>query len=314
MALTEVENLYNLALGYIGEYEIEDSAASRALKQYTFCDRYYASARDEILAAHPWNEAMTRTILLQASPDPLFGYDRKYTKPTDCLRVFSVDDSIGSDYRNEAQGIYEWEVEGDYILSNAGQVPQSWESDTDYIDGEFVSITPAEWATGTAYYDGEYKKYGTLIYEVLSDHTSSTVAADVTSGYIISRGEGSTVSYEVLVTHTSDSTGSTTAAQQYVDILAGNISASGDKVDAREVFVTYIKQLTDTTDFSPKLKQAVALNLAIKIITGLTNDTSGKINLINELTRLVMPEARSIDAQQGKPRPIFNSEWIRARR
>ena len=97
------------------------------------------------------------------------------------------------------------------------------------------------------------------------------------------------------------------------DITSGNISASGDKIDHRIVFVTYVTQLTDTTKWSPKLTQSVAMKLAIKIITPLTNDLKGKVDLINEFERLTMPKARSIDGAQGTPRPIFSSEWLRSR-
>ena len=266
-----------------------------------------------MLISHLWNEAMVRVEILQDATLPLFGYDRRYTKPSVALRVVSVDDSLGADRRNNARGVKAWEVEGGFILSNAGETPPTWATDTDYIDGQFLSITPATWVTSTAYIDGEYKKSGTTVYEVLVDHTSSTISADVSAGNIISRGTGSIVSYEVLVTHTSDTSGTGATAQQKVDIAAGNISASGDKVDFREIFVTYVSQLTDIDKWSSKLKQAIVMKLAIKIITALTNDTKGKIDLINEFERLAMPKARSVDAMQGTPRPIFNSEWLRSR-
>ncbi|KKN75859.1 hypothetical protein LCGC14_0375670 [marine sediment metagenome] len=313
MALSTQEVIHNLALGYVGEYQVEDTTASRALKQNLLCIRYYDQARDEVLKSHLWNEAMVRVIILQDATDPVFGYDRRYSKPSAALRIVSVDDSLGSDQRNKSQGINAWEVEGEYILSNAGETPQTWDSGIEYIDGEFVSITPQAWVTATVYKDGEYVKSGTIVYEVLVNHTSDTVSNDVTSGNLVSRGEGSTVSYEVLVTHTSDTSGTNTAAQQRVDILAGNISAAGDKIDHRIVFTAYVTQLTDITKWGSKLKQAIAMKLAIKIITGLTNDTKGKVDLINEFERLTMPKARSIDGAQGTPKPIFNSEWIRSR-
>lgn len=303
MALSGQELIFNLALGYIGEYNVEEGATTTP--QYLLCNRFYDQARDEVLVSHLWNEAMVRVIITQDAADPVFGYDRRYPKPSAALRIVSVDDSLGSDQRNKAQGVKEWEVEGEYILSNAGETPQTWATTTDYIDGEYVSVTPDTWVAATSYIDGQYIKSGTLIYEVLVDHTSSTIAADITSGNLAAGITGSTVSYEVLVTHTSDTV--------VADITAGNISASGDKIDHRIVYVTYVTQLTDTTKYSPKLKQAIAMKLAIKIITGLTNDTRGKVDLINEFERLTMPKARSVDAMQGKPKPIFSSEWIRSR-
>ena len=259
MALSDAELMYNLALGLIGEYKIsEDDTTS---KQAILCIRFYADARDETLAAHPWNEAKKKVILYEYTDHPIFGYDRKYAKPDDCLRVLSCDDSLGSDVSRKQAGIPAWEVIGDYIEADAGATPPSWSSDKDYYDGQFFHYN------------------------------------DLT--------------YEVLVTHTSDTTGANAAAQIAVDVAAGNIISKGG--DYKIVYVEYIWQETDIDNWKPKLKYAVAVNLASKIITGLTNDTKGKVNLIEEYNKLVMPQARSVDAAEGKPRPIFTSEWLRAR-
>lgn len=252
MALSDEETLYNLALGYIGEYKVTEGATTD--KQYELCSRFYAQARDEVLVSHLWNEAMVRIIIVQNATNPLFGYDRRYAKPSDTLRIVSVNDDIGSDVSRKSGGLDAWEVEGDYILADAG-------------------ITPPTWATSTAYIVGQFVTSDSITYECLVAHTSGTLADDVTSEYMESKGG-----------------------------------------DYRTVYVTYVKQLTDLDDFSPKLKQAIAMKLAIKIITSLTNDTRGKVDLINEFEKLTMPQARSVDGMQGKPKPIFSSQWIRSRR
>jgi hypothetical protein len=307
MALSDTEVMFNEALGYIGEYNIEDTAASRASKQYIACNRYFTKSRDMALASHPWKEATKSLIILQNNTPPLLrDYDRRYSKPSDSLRILSVDDSLGSDLRNKAMGVDGWELEGEYILSNAGETPPTWATTTDYYDGEFISVTPDTWVTATSLIDGQYVKSGTLIYEVLTDHTSSTIAADITSGNLAAGITGTTVTYEVLVTHTSNTV--------VADITAGNIATSGDTIDARIVYIKYVWQLTDTTKFSTHLREAIAVQLASKVITDLTNDTKGKVDLINEFERLTSPKARSIDGSQRKPKPIFSSEWIRSRR
>lgn len=253
MALTNEEVLWNEALGYVGEYEIEDTSASRLLKQYRLCSRFYASSRDQTLIVHPWNEAMLSIIISQEEKKPVYGYERKFTKPSDSIRIWSVNDSLGADPRLNFSGIFPWDVEGDFIMSNAGQSPPSWATATVYVDGQFVTDSD-------------------LTYEVLVSHTSDTIVNDVASGNIISKGG-----------------------------------------DYKIVYVRYIWQLTDIDKFSPKLREAIAIRLASKVITGLTNDTQGKKDLIAEWETLTMPSARSVDAQQGKPRPIFSSEWLRSR-
>ncbi len=60
MPLTDEQTLYNVALGYIGEYSIIEG--DTASKQAVACAAFYARARDEVLIAHLWNEAMTRKM------------------------------------------------------------------------------------------------------------------------------------------------------------------------------------------------------------------------------------------------------------
>lgn len=303
MALTEQEVLHNLALGHIGETEVEDTAASRALKQNQLCIRYYDQARDLALKSHPWNEAKDRIIIAQDADRPIFGYDRKYTKPTDALRILLVNDSLGADIRNEASGVNAWEPEGEKILANAGEIPQTWVTATLYVAGEFVSTTPRTWVTATAFIDGEFVTDGTKVYEVLVDHTSDTIANDIASADLGAGVTANTATYEVAVGHTSDTV--------LAGVTAADLTPSG--ADFRIVFVEYIKQLTDITKFSAPLKEAIGEKLAIKIYPGIKNDRAGLNDLINKFEGLTMPQARSVDGAEGKPKPIFNSEWIRSR-
>lgn len=303
MALTGQEVIHNLALGHVGEYQVEDTSASRALKQNLLCVRYYDQARDLALKSHPWNEAKKRAIIAQDDDDPIFGYDRQYTLPSDSLRVLSVNDSLGADQRNKAEGVKAWEVENQKILANAGEIPQTWATNIKYVNGEFVSDTAVTWATGTAYVADQFVKNSTLVYQVLVNHTSSTIAADITSGNLAAGITGSTGTYEVFVSHISDTI--------LNNIASGNISAVAS--EARVIFVEYIYQLTDTTKFSEDLKNAIAQQLAIKVFVPITNDTRGKVDLINEFERLTMPKARSVDGAERTPKPIFSSEWIRSR-
>ena len=303
MSLTGQEKIHNLALGLVGEFGVEDTKASRILKQNKLCIRYYDSSRDLTLRSHPWNEAKKRIILVQTDDKPVFGYDRRYTEPTDSLRVLSVNDVLGSDQRNQAMGVDAWEVEQSVIYSNSGETPQTWAADRKYVDGEFVSSTARVWVTSTSYVVGEFVQSGGLVYEVLVAHTSDTISNDVTAGNLEAGVQGSTGTYEVLVSHISDTI--------LNDIASSNIEAKAS--EARIIFVEYIFQLTDTTKFSTNLEEAISVQLASKIITGVTNDTKGKVDLINEFEKLTMPKARSVDGAEGKPKPIFNSSWLRAR-
>ena len=304
MALSEQEIIHNLALGRIGEFGVEDTTASRALKQNLLCIRYFDQARDITLRAHPWNEAKKRVIIAQDSDDAVFGYDRQYTPPTDYLRVLSVNDAGGADQRNRASGVFAWEVEDGKILANAGESPQTWATDTKYVDGEFVSAKAVVWATGTAYVADQFVKTGGLVYQVLVDHTSTSIAADITAGDLDTGVKGSTGTYEVLVSHISDTL--------LTDVASSNIEATGS--ESRVIYVEYIYQLETTSSWSSNLTEAVATQLAIKIEPGITGNQEVNAKLINEFEQLTMPKARSMDGAEGKPKPIFNSQWKRVRR
>lgn len=242
MAFTELETLYNEALGIAGEYQVEEGDTTS--KQVILCNTYYEQARDMALAAHTWSEAMVDVIIPVDTTTPLFRYDFRYSIPSASLRVTSIDP-----WHPEI----EWETKGDFIL-------------TDWIN------SPEEWETAKAYIVGEFVTDSNITYEVLIAHTSDTVANDV---------------------------------------AAGNLESKGG--DLGIIFVTYITQLTDITKYSPRLKNAIAMKLAIQLVTPLHNDPKAKRELIDEFESVTLRQARSVDSQQRKPKRTSTSSWIRAR-
>lgn len=155
----------------------------------------------------------------------------------------------------------------------------AWEVKGDYIHAD-AGATPPSWSSGKDYYVGQFFS-------------------------------SASVTYEVLVTHTSDTTGANEAAQIAVDVAALNIESKGG--DYRIVYVEYIWKQTDMDEWSAKAKSALAVLLASKVVVGLSGDAKKKEALLNEYIGMTMPQARSADGAEGKPRPIFHSEWLRAR-
>jgi len=105
MSASEVQ-ICNLALLKMGNLSI--TALTDTTKEGRACNVLYPILRDELLASHPWNFAMSRAdISAQVVPTPSFQWDYAYTIPADCLRVWEM---YGSDA--------EWVVEGGELLTN----------------------------------------------------------------------------------------------------------------------------------------------------------------------------------------------------
>jgi hypothetical protein len=100
-------DIANDALVEIGVEEIqsldEPTEAARAVK------RVYERVRDQVLAEHPWNCALTRASLPALSGSPLWGFSRQFQLPTDpyCLRVWSLNSTAAR-----------WKVEGRVLVTD----------------------------------------------------------------------------------------------------------------------------------------------------------------------------------------------------
>ena len=105
MSASEVQ-ICNLALLKVGNLSI--TALTDNTKEGRACNVLYPILRNELLAAHPWNFAMSRAdISAQLAATPAFQWDYAYTIPADCLRVWEL-------YGTDA----EWVVEGAELLTN----------------------------------------------------------------------------------------------------------------------------------------------------------------------------------------------------
>lgn len=92
MASSEVE-IYNLALNAVGARN-NISSPTEASREAEVCRLWYATVRDQLLAAAPWPEAtkLERLALLSKADDewdpgePRPGYRFAYSLPHDCVR------------------------------------------------------------------------------------------------------------------------------------------------------------------------------------------------------------------------------------
>jgi len=116
----------NQALGLLGAEEITLDGTT---VNHGYCTTFFDDARDEILAAHPWNFACKRALAIQTT-DPLFGYDNAFTMPSDCLRILTIAQDPAAEFRRE----------GNLILTDEGETPPDYDEDgVDYLAGQYIS-------------------------------------------------------------------------------------------------------------------------------------------------------------------------------
>lgn len=100
-------DIANDALVEIGAEEIQSlDEASEAARQVK---RVYERVRDQVLAEHPWNCALTRVSLPADAAAPTWGYARAFQLPADpyCLRVWALSNTAA-----------EFKIEGRKLLTD----------------------------------------------------------------------------------------------------------------------------------------------------------------------------------------------------
>ena len=93
----------------------------------------YPQVRDALLLAGSWTWAMKSGTVIETLPRPEYKWSYRYPIPSDCLRVFRVNDY---DY---STGDSSWEVAGNFVLSNVDSGTPAWVVDRSYEVGNAVS-------------------------------------------------------------------------------------------------------------------------------------------------------------------------------
>ena len=84
--------------------------------------------------------------------------------------------------------------------------------------------------------------------------------------------------------------------------------------DTSELKIKYTYELTDTTQFTSKFVEALVAKLAAELAVNISNKVSGAEKLFDIYYKKKLPQAISLDAQQGTPRPAMQGEWLNSRR
>lgn len=96
----------------------------------------YPQVRDALLLTGSWTWATKSTTLTESLLKPEFKWGHRYALPSDCLRVFRVNE-LDSD--NEEH----WEVSGSFLLTDAEIGAPAWLSARAYVVGNAVSSNGA---------------------------------------------------------------------------------------------------------------------------------------------------------------------------
>ena len=77
----------------------------------------------------------------------------------------------------------------------------------------------------------------------------------------------------------------------------------------KEIWLCYIKQ-PSPSEMDSMFAQAFVTLLASRIATTVTGDRGLSLNLMEEFNRVVMPEARRVNAMEKREAPEIDSEWL----
>lgn len=119
MAATDV-SICNFGLTLLGEPRIV--SLDDNTKQGRACKAVYEISRDALLAAHNWNFAKARAALPALTSVPISQFQAEYQLPTDCLRLWMLNDYyVGADLTDyRGSPTEEYSIEGRKILTNWG--------------------------------------------------------------------------------------------------------------------------------------------------------------------------------------------------
>lgn len=118
--------LCNESLSLLGAETISVGGSS---VNHGYCTTFFDQSRDEILANHRWKWASTIAYAIQTT-NPLFGYDNAFTLPSDCIKVWEIEEDL----------LAVWKRRGSEIHTNEGNAAPTYSDDSvDYLAGQYIS-------------------------------------------------------------------------------------------------------------------------------------------------------------------------------
>lgn len=82
--------------------------------------------------------------------------------------------------------------------------------------------------------------------------------------------------------------------------------------NASEAYLIYVKYLTDPNEMDELFIRCLYTQLAIKVAYPLTEDAKLVRMLEDEMSQVILPEARRVNSFEGYEAPSVDSEWLEA--
>jgi len=150
--MTSNVDIANFALNDIGASNI--AALDENSKPARIINQRYASVRDTVFRAHPWNCLINRAELNQETDTPAFGYAYQYALPTDpyCLRVLEFNNgSMGypQDNMHSNTGGPVFVIEGRKLITDEGTAKIKYigrSTDPNTYDASLIDLLAARLA------------------------------------------------------------------------------------------------------------------------------------------------------------------------
>ena len=170
--MSSVTDICNQALSKVGDELI--SCLTDSSKQARYCRMLYASTRDAVLRAHPWNFAIDRAELAQLTAAPAYEYTYQFQLPSDCLRVLQME---------EVDMVFK--IEGGKLLTDEGTAKIKYikrVTDSALFDSLFIAALSARLAAEMAVPLADSKTLAETMWELYLNKIGEARGIDAQEG------------------------------------------------------------------------------------------------------------------------------------
>ena len=281
MALTKVQ-ICNMALSEIGNERVQltnSVFASNTGKAYEQCDLHYEQTLRELVRMHSWNCTKERATLVETVP------------------LITDSDDVEFTYFATTNGKAEFQNSTNDMSIRWNSTLERWEYDEAYA-APFVALYYNE-GTGNVPPEDTWLK--------VSDDSDSGWTLDLT--YDFGWEHAFVIPTDCIralyLTNTDESM---TPLQPRIE---WSMEQGIIMTNHSEVYLLYIKE-PDPGTMDSLFAQAFYTLLASKLAKPIAGDEQLGVSILKKFHELILPEARRVNAFEGKDSPVVDSDWLEA--